>query len=62
MDDLFDLSSFIEKVLIKEKEKEVKIKIDLKEMLEENEKVTIILQIDGEDLKQIEVRRREERC
>lgn len=36
----------------------VTIAIELKEMLEHNDKVTIKLQIDGENIKEIEIRRR----
>lgn len=51
-----DLFNFCENVVIEDK-KEVTIKIEIKEMLEENDKLNIILQVDGEDYKKIEIRR-----
>ncbi len=51
-----DLFNFCENVVIEDK-KEVTIKIEIKEILEENDKLNIILQVDGEDFKKIEIRR-----
>ena len=51
-----DLFNFCENVVIEDK-KEKTIKIEIKEILEENDKLNIILQVDGEDFKKIEIRR-----
>lgn len=52
-----DLLDFSENVVIDEN-KEVTIKIEIKEIIEENDKLNIILQVDGEDFKKIEIRRK----
>ena len=51
-----DLLDFSENVVIDEN-KEVTIKIEIKEIIEENDKLNIILQVDGKDFKKIEIRR-----
>jgi hypothetical protein len=52
-----DLLDFTKNVVIDEN-KEVTIKIEIKEIMEENDKLNIILQIAGEDFKKIEIRRK----
>ncbi len=52
-----DLLDFSENVVIDEN-KEVTIKIEIKEIIEENDKLNIILQVDGKDFKKIEIRRK----
>ena len=40
------------------KEKEITIAIELKEMLNDSDLINVILQINGENIKEIEIRRR----
>ena len=52
-----DLLDFSENVVIDENKEET-IKIEIKEIIEENDKLNIILQVDGKDFKKIEIRRK----